>query len=409
MIIRDLTDNLIAASRLSPAVTLTGPRQSGKSTLCRVAFPDHAYVSLEAPDTRAFATTDPRAFLAQFDAGVILDEIQRAPELTSFLQGLIDADPRPGRWILTGSQSLNMMESVSQSLAGRTTVLHLLPLARPEVQRFAQFPTTIDEALFTGGYPRILDQGLNPRDWLASYVRTYVERDVRLISNIGDLGAFQRFVQLCASRTAQLLNLSSLAIDAGVSQPTARAWLSVLEATFLAFRLQPYFANIGKRLAKTPKLHFYDTGLVCWLLGIREPDQLRLHPLRGAIFESWVVSEIVKHRFNRGEHAGLYFYRDQRGIEADLIVADGTNLAVVEAKAARTATPDLIAAARPVVEALAPPPPRHAASSSTPATRPKPARTSHSCPGMPSTSARGDVAGVCSNRGPDALPCTGHA
>ncbi|MBN1513194.1 MAG: DUF4143 domain-containing protein, partial [Phycisphaerae bacterium] len=186
-----------------------------------------------------------------------------------------------------------------------------------------------------------------------AYVRTYVERDVRQISNVGDLAAFQRFVQLCASRTAQLLNLSSLAVDAGISQPTAKAWISILEATFIVFRLQPYFANIGKRLVKTPKLHFHDTGLVCWLLGIREPSQLRLHPLRGPIFETWVVSEILKHRLNRGEHAGLYYYRDRQGIEADVVMEEGKRLLVVEAKAGQTATPDVVSAGRRVAEVLA--------------------------------------------------------
>lgn len=353
MIDRDLAVKLRAAAKHAPAVTLTGPRQSGKSTLCRMVFPKHAYANLEAPDIRAFATNDPRGFLAQFDKGAIIDEIQRVPELTSYLQGLIDDNPKHGHWILTGSQSLTMIESVSQSLAGRTAVLHLMPLARSEVRRFKRHPKPVDDALFTGGYPRILDQRLEPSEWLASYVRTYVDRDVRLISNIGDLAVFQRFVQLCASRTGQLLNLSSLALDAGIAQPTAKAWLSILEATFIVFRLQPYFANIGKRLVKTPKLHFYDTGLVCWLLGIREPEQLQLHPLRGAIFESWVVSEILKHRYNRGEYAGLYFYRDRHGLEADLVVENGQKLTVVEAKASQTATQDLLNAGRQVAEVLA--------------------------------------------------------
>jgi hypothetical protein len=317
-----------------------------------MVFPNHAYANLEAPDVRAFAATDPRGFLSQFNRGAIIDEIQRVPELTSYLQGLIDDDPRHGRWVLTGSQSLTMMESVSQSLAGRTAVLHLLPLKRREARRFKRYPKSLDETLVTGGYPRILDQRLEPSEWLSSYVRTYVERDVRLISNIGDLATFQRFVQLCASRTAQLLSLSSLALDAGISQPTAKAWLSILKSTFIVFRLQPYFGNIGKRLIKTPKLHFYDAGLVCWLLGIRDPAQLRLHPLRGPIFETWVTSEVLKQRFNRGEHAGLYFYRDRHGLEADIVIEEGQRLTVVEAQAGQTATADLINAGRQVAEVL---------------------------------------------------------
>ncbi|HRX86625.1 MAG TPA: ATP-binding protein [Phycisphaerae bacterium] len=353
MIERDLSSRLLAVAATHPAVTLTGPRQGGKSTLCRMVFPRHAYANLESPDVRNFATSDPRGFLAQFEQGAIIDEIQRAAELTSYLQPIIDENPQPGRWILTGSQSLTMMASVSQSLAGRTTVLHLLPLNRGESRRFPAYPRSLDEALFTGGYPRILDQRLDPSDWLGSYVRTYVERDVRQLSQIGDLAAFQRFVQLCAARTGQLLNLSSLALDAGIAQPTARAWLSILEATFLAYRLPPYFANIGKRLVKTPKLHFYDTGLVCWLLGIRDPKQLRLHPLRGAIFETWVVSEILKHRLARGEHAGVYYYRDRRGLEADVVIDEGSSLLVVEAKGTQTATADLVRAGQPVAELLA--------------------------------------------------------
>ncbi len=341
MIDRDLANSLLRAARKFPAVTLTGPRQSGKSTLCRGLFPGKPYANLEAPDIRSFARDDPRAFLSQFPEGAILDEVQRTPELPSYLQGLIDDDPSPGRWVLTGSQNLALVESVSQSLAGRSAVLHLLPLARSEVIRFDNHPEGLDEALVAGGYPRIFDRGLDPAEWLRSYVATYVERDVRTISNVGDLVTFQRFVELCAGRTGQLLNYSSLASDCGISQPTAKSWLSVLETSFIAFRLPAFHSNQRKRLVKMPKLHFYDTGLACWLLGIRSADQLRSHPLRGAIFETWVVTEILKHRTNRGLSGGMSYYRDKDGVEADLVVDDGGRLLAIEAKAAATATTSL--------------------------------------------------------------------
>lgn len=352
MITRDLTDRLRAAAKSFPAVTVTGPRQSGKSTLCQAVFLKHDYANLEAPDVRAFAMEDPRGFLAQYENGAILDEVQRCPELPSYLQGLIDKDPAPGKWILTGSQNLVLLESVSQSLAGRTSVLHLLPLARSEVRRFKGYPKDLDEALLAGGYPRIFDQKLSPADWLGSYVGTYLERDVRTIKNVGDLVAFQRFTELCAGRTAQLLNLSALAADAGISQPTAKAWLSVLETSFIVFRLPSLHANIRKRLVKMPKLHFYDTGLACWLLGIRNADQLARHPLRGSIFETWVVSEVLKHRTNQGERGGVFFYRDQHGTEADLVVDGGTQRLLVEAKGGQTATKEMLSTARRIQAAL---------------------------------------------------------
>jgi hypothetical protein len=352
MIERDLTDKLKATAKAFPAVTLTGPRQSGKSTLCRAVFPKHAYANLETPDVRSFALADPRGFLAQYPHGAILDEVQRCPELPSYLQGLIDKEPVPGRWVLTGSQNLILLESVSQSLAGRTAVLHLLPLARNEVRRFEGYPSELDEAMLAGGYPRIFDQKLSPADWLGSYIGTYLERDVRTITKVGDLVTFQRFVELCAGRTAQLLNLSGLAADAGISQPTAKAWLSVLETSFIVFRLPPLHANIRKRLVKMPKLHFYDTGLVCWLLGIRNAGQLRRHPLRGAIFETWVVSEVLKHRTNLGERGGIFFYRDQHGTEADLVIESGNQRVLVEAKAGQTASDDVLSAPRRIKTSL---------------------------------------------------------
>ena len=345
---RDLTPRLMRAAQTSPSITLTGPRQSGKTTLARAVFPEHSYVSLEAPDVRTFAAEDPRGFLARYPDGAIIDEVQRVPDLPAYLQGIIDADPRPGRWLLTGSQNLALAASVSQSLAGRTAVHHLLPLARREVVRFAQHPKTLEEALLAGGYPRIFDRALDPSEWLRSYVATYVERDVRTFSQVGDLVTFQRFVELCAGRTGQLINHRSLANDCGVSQPTARAWLGILEASYILFRLPPFHRNLGKRLVKTPKLHFYDTGLACWLIGIRTPQQLRTHPLRGAIFESWVVSEIVKHRLNRGETRGLFFYRNRDGAEVDLVIEHPSRLTLVEAKSSQTPSASLFGGARRV-------------------------------------------------------------
>ena len=353
MIERNLASMLTVAARSWPTITLTGPRQSGKSTLCRALFPQHTYETLEAPDVRAFALEDPRAFLSQFPQGAILDEIQRVPELLSYLQCIIDADPVPGRWILTGSLDLSQLQSVCQSLAGRTAVHKLLPLTRDETMRFPHHPKTLDESLFAGSYPRIFDANLDPPDWLGSYVATFIERDLRLMSGLRDLVTFQRFVTLCAGRTAQLLNYSSLAGDCGISQPTARAWIGILEASFLVFRLPPLHANIRKRLAKMPKLHFYDSGLVCWLLGIRTPDQLRTHPLRGPIFETWVVSEVAKRRANLGEANGLSFYRDQNGAEADLVIERPSGLMLVEAKSAATASQRLLGGAHRVRKHLA--------------------------------------------------------
>ncbi len=353
MIDRDVEPRLKTLARLFPAIVLTGPRQSGKSTVCQKVFANLPYATLESPDVRAFASEDPRGFLKQFPKGAVLDEIQKTPQLVSYLQEVIDREPAPGRWILTGSHNLSVMESTSQSLAGRSAVVYLLPLSRHEVVGFSHHPKTLNETLLTGGYPRILDRRLRPADWLASYVATYLERDVRSISNVGDLAAFQRLVQLSAGRLAQLLNFSSLAADCGVSQPTAKAWSSVLEASFIAFRLPSYHGNISKRLIKMPKLHFYDTGLACWLLGIREAAQLDLHPLRGAIFECWVVSEIIKQRFNRGESDGVYFFRDKAGLEGDALVQGRKSLKIVEVKAGQTISSDWAASSRKITELFA--------------------------------------------------------
>lgn len=338
MIERTLQPHLLELAGRHPVITLTGPRQSGKTTLCRMAFPDHSYVSLENPAQREYAVGDPVGFLAGYPDGAIFDEVQRAPELPSFLQGMVDEDPRPGRFILTGSRNLALLDTVSQSLAGRTAVLELLPLGLDELRRFPEPPTGLFETIWTGGYPRIHEHRLPAGEWLASYTTTYLERDARDLLKIGDLLLFQTFLRLAAGRTGQLLNLSSLAADCGISQSTARAWLSVLEASYLAFRLPPFHTNLGKRLIKTPKLYFYDVGLVCNLLGITEPRQLDTHPLRGALFESWAITEIAKYHHHRGRRPRLYFYRDRSQLEVDLLIEQGADLVAVEMKSAQTAS-----------------------------------------------------------------------
>jgi len=332
MIERNLTAQLLAKAADYPVVTVTGPRQSGKTTLCRATFPDKAYVTLESLHLRRAAQEDPQAFLQRYRDGAVFDEVQHVPELVSYLQVEVDEDKRHGRFVLTGSQHLDISRTISQSLAGRTGVLHLLPLSHDEVLRFPTAPQALFEAIIVGGYPRIYDEGIAPASWHDDYLRTYVERDVRDLLNVGNLQSFQTFLRLCAGRSGQELNLSDLGADAGVSFATAKSWLSVLEASFLVFRLASWHRNDRKRWVKAPKLHFVDTGLLCYLLGIQSAGQLETHPLRGAIFETWVASEVYKWRSQRGRHPYLYHLRAVRGPEADLVVDAGTHLIVAEAK-----------------------------------------------------------------------------
>ena len=337
MIERDLAQQLRRASQNFPAVTVTGPRQSGKSTLCRHLFPDLHYANLEAPDTRLYAREDPKGFLADLAGGAIIDEIQNVPELASWLQVEIDRDPRAGRWILTGSQNFAITESVSQSLAGRSAMLNLMPLTLNEARRFNSDTTeALDQVLLHGGYPRIFDQNMVPGDWLSAYVATYVERDVRSIAAVSDLTAFQRFLGLCAGRSGQVLNYSSLANDCGISQPTAKSWLSILEASFLVFLVPAWSGNIRKRLTRSPRMVFADSGLLCWLLDVRTSTQLRTHPLRGAIFESWALAEVFKCRLHANERRGMFFYRDRSGLEADLVLETAGVADLVEFKSGQT-------------------------------------------------------------------------
>ncbi len=336
MIQRNLLPVLLRSAELYPVVTLTGPRQAGKTTLCQQAFPDKPYTNLEPLETRAFAQEDPRGFLAQFPSGAILDEVQQAPDLLSYLQVHVDRNPAPGQFMLTGSQHLGLSQAISQSLAGRTAVLHLLPPNLEELRRFPNPPDSLFDTLFAGAYPRIHDRGIPPSRWLSDYLATYVQRDVRQVLNVGDLATFTTFLRLCAGSTAQELNLSRLATDAGISQPTARAWLSVLETSFLGFRLPPWHTNLRKRWVKAPKFHFFDSGLACHLLGIQSPDQLRTHPLRGALFESWAASELLKQQYHQGRQPQAFHYREISGREVDLVLEDGPRLHLVEMKSGQT-------------------------------------------------------------------------
>lgn len=348
---RTLSGKLSALAKKFPVVSIMGPRQSGKTTLSKKVFEDHDYVSLEEPDEREFALADPKGFLRRFSGGVILDEVQRAPDLLSYIQGIVDRENIPGRFILTGSQQFHVMEKVSQTLAGRTAIVYLLPLSLNELlgqptpdpyeidilpEKKKRPPFSLEDILYKGLYPRIHDRGLEPHEWLSAYYRTYVERDVRDVANIGNLDAFQRFVRLCAGRTGQLLNLSSLASDCGISHTTARHWVSILQAGFLIQLLPPHHENFSKRIIKSPKIYFLDTGLLCYLLRIREPEDIPVHPMKGAIFENFVFSEIYKAFAHRGELPPLYFWRDRTGHEVDIVIDTGKRLVPVEIKSSET-------------------------------------------------------------------------
>lgn len=319
-----------------PVVAVTGPRQSGKTTLVRAAFPRRPYVSLEDMDERTFAGEDPRGFLDRFRGGAIIDEAQHSPALFSYIQTRVDRSRRMGEFILTGSQNFGLLSRIAQSLAGRVGLLSLLPFSAQELRRARRPLGGLDDFLLRGLYPPVHDRRLAPLTWYSNYALTYVERDVRQIANVQDLVLFQRFIRMCAARTGQLLNLSSLSNDCGVSHVTIRAWLSVLQASYLVFLLLPHHANFGKRLVKTPKMYFYDSGLAAALLGIEDADHMAIHPSRAALFETYVVNEYLKARFNRGLPSNLYFWRDNVGHEVDLVLEQGGRLVPVEIKSGRT-------------------------------------------------------------------------
>lgn len=338
MITRILTKKLLLSARTFPIVSVIGPRQSGKTTIVKTAFPNKEYISLEEPDIREYALTDPRGFLSDYPKGAILDEIQRAPQLFSYLQTIVDNKNKPGLFILTGSQNFLMQENISQTLAGRTSILKLLPLALSELKETPFLCDNYEEYLFKGFYPRLYGKKINPRDWYLNYIQTYVERDLRLIKNVTDLSAFQTFVKMCAARTGQLLNLSSLANDCGITHNTAKSWLSILESSFIIFLLRPHHKNFNKRLVKMPKIYFFDPGLACSLLGIENQKQLASHYLKGMLFETLLLSELMKHRYNNGLKSIYYFWRDKTGYEIDCIIESADKLIPVEIKSGKTAS-----------------------------------------------------------------------
>lgn len=338
---RVLQPSLVDAARGYPVVTLLGPRQSGKTTLARETFPDKAYVSLENPDTLARARLDPRAFLDQFEDGVVIDEVQRMPELLSWVQGLVDERQRPGEYVLTGSVQNALKSGVGQSLAGRTAIFRLLPLSLDELGDAAR-PFDLWSEVHTGSFPRLRQHGLAPTLFYNSYLQTFLERDLVTLLQVRDLNQFRDFVRLVAGRVGQLVNHASLGNDIGASPNTVRQWLSVLEAANLLFQLTPYFENFGKRIVKSPKVFFTDTGLACALLGIESVEQLRRDPLSGGLVENWAILEVLKSRWHRGREANLHFFRDSNGAEVDLLIGQGSTLLPVEIKSSRTFSPHFL-------------------------------------------------------------------
>lgn len=336
MIKRDLENKVLELAKVYPTVSITGPRQSGKTTLVRYLFSNKEYVSFEDPDVRLLVQNDPRAFMKRYPDGAIFDEIQRVPELFSYLQTIVDESDKTGQFILSGSQSFLLHNKISQSLAGRTAILKLLPFSINELSNAETKNGNIDSYLFKGGYPRIYDKNIHPLDFFPSYIQTYIERDVRSLQNIQHLDSFTRFIRLCAGRIGQLLNMSSLANDCGITVNTVKSWLSVLEASYVIKLLRPHFKNFNKRLVKMPKLYFFDTGLACNLLGIENKKQLETHYMRGELFENFVISEIYKYRFNLGLEPNIYFWRDNKGLEIDCIIEKSDLLIPVEIKSGLT-------------------------------------------------------------------------
>ena len=322
------------------AVAVTGARQTGKTTLVKQIFKDKPYVSLENPDNRSFALEDPRGFLANYPNGAILDEIQRTPALFSYLQEILDNTKQKGLFILTGSNNFLLQQSISQTLSGRIATIHLLPFSIEELKNGKVLPKNDDELMIKGFYPPVYDQEIDPQDWCPNYIRTYIEKDVRQIKNITDLIVFERFIKLLAGRSGQELNNSALAVETGVDVKTVQSWIGILESSFIVYLLKPHHKNFNKTIVKRPKLYFYDSALVCYLLGIRDNNHLQTHPLKGAIFEGMVITELLKKRTNAGLDINLFYWRDKTGHEVDLIIDNGKTLLPIEIKSGMTISKD---------------------------------------------------------------------
>jgi uncharacterized protein len=340
MIIRDAQGVLQKMATQFKAIALTGPRQSGKSTLARVTFPAKKYISLENPDIRESAMNDTRGFLNNLPDGAIIDEAQRVPDLFSYLQQVLDESDEKGRFILTGSNNFLMLENITQSLAGRIGYLELLPFCYNEIQKIPGYDLTLNNMIFSGGYPATTFDRIDAEFWFPSYIRTYIERDVRQIKNITNLNLFQKLLYLCAGRIGQELNLNNLAIECGVDHKTIGSWLGILQASYVIHLLPPFYNNFSKRIIKSPKLYFFDTGLACALLGISAPSQLTLHSIKGHLFENYIINELIKARFNRGLRSNLFHWRDVSGHEIDVVADHGSQSIGIELKSGMTIIPD---------------------------------------------------------------------
>ena len=340
MIHRTAAARLIRLAKTFRSVAVVGPRQSGKTTLCKNVFPNKPYLSLENPDTLEYVKADPRGFLSQFKNGAILDEIQRAPSVFSYLQQILDETKKKGLFILTGSNNFLLQENITQTLAGRIAYQQLLPLSLQELKDVKKLKSEYAKHVWQGGYPEIVNTKINASDWHAGYISTYVERDVRQLKNISNLSQFTKLLRLCAGRTGQILNLTSFSNDCGIDQKTVAAWLSVLQSSYIIYLLKPYHGGFNKRITKTPKLYFYDTGVACSLLGITDAKQIATHAAKGALFENMIVSELLKERFNIGASDNLYYWRDKTGNEVDVLMDESGELTALELKAGETISSD---------------------------------------------------------------------